>query len=167
MPGSHAVRNAVRMIHPPVELAHEAPKSEIVPTVSVYTTLECNRAVGKSRLDSTYMFAELSFAVCAGCGSRDLRPAKVRGIFETLASRFLIPYRCRACGRRQLKLTGVRISAAKRVVLKPTAATPASHEKKRHVSSAAFVQAPETTSAAETAEPQVDNRKPQPFRSTR
>ena len=45
--------------------------------------------------------------ICEKCHSYELRPSRVRNLFERLISFAVVPYRCRACDRRQRKFRGI------------------------------------------------------------
>jgi len=47
--------------------------------------------------------------VCERCQSYELRPSRIRNVFEWLVSFAILPYRCRVCDRRQRKFRGVEI----------------------------------------------------------
>lgn len=45
--------------------------------------------------------------VCEKCQSYELRPSRLRNVFEWLVFFAVVPYRCRLCDRRQKKFRGV------------------------------------------------------------
>ena len=109
------------------------------------------------------MLADLYLNVCTQCGDRELRPAKKRGLFENLFSWFFVPYRCEVCSRRQIKLSNVRISPVKHIVVKQKAVS-ASAVANRHAGSVTFAVQPsygqnaalaERTAPAELQEPRA------------
>lgn len=46
----------------------------------------------------------MSANTCARCGALNLRRSRIRNVFEWLVAFVLIPYRCRLCDFRELKI---------------------------------------------------------------
>lgn len=50
--------------------------------------------------------------ICRKCGSTSLRPSRTRSLLDALLAFLIVPYRCRHCDTRQIKLKTVVIDSA-------------------------------------------------------
>lgn len=51
----------------------------------------------------------LTINACDKCGSTSLRRSRVRSVFGHIISILFVPYRCRVCDHRQLKLSFIGV----------------------------------------------------------